>query len=412
LAEDEAYGFDVSLDGAGLRNLFNSLVVDYCTIVLGHDEEQCQEKPKGCGINDDCGFHECMDMPDSDKGYECGSPEDACDMSASTIKSCRMDIESPWVINQDTVLTNVAIECSTTGRGCIYIAHGTHVSILYSTARGDGNSRFIEMATESHLTLKNVGVSGFDAGDEDGGAIFAIEQNVVKITNSEFKLNKAADGGALYMRRFGVLTITGTKFVHNEATKRGGAATILKTQLAIDNTLFKRNVASMGGGVLIQSCTGSVRNSKFQQNSAIRFAGGMLIFGGKGAESTNNIETIHNVTFQGNFADEITDSSDDIEYNGVAGGLALVKTATTITQSSFIGNTCITRGGGLFVDGEEGDLVTSTNNIFYNNNNEAEIATQIHCRSGKLDISPNTVERVLSQISHITGECTITYNQK
>ena len=76
VSNDTAYGFDKSLNAAGIKQLIaENHIYGYCTKVLGFTEEQCAdllEASKGCGLNDNCAIDEfCINNPRFQSGFEC-----------------------------------------------------------------------------------------------------------------------------------------------------------------------------------------------------------------------------------------------------------------------------------------------------------------------------------------------------
>jgi len=365
LTKNSEYRFRASLDGVGLKKLFNSLVVDYCSIVLRRDRSQCQQKLVGCGINDDCGFDYCINMPTNvnPKGYECGFTNAPCDKTATTLVRCRLDIKSTWIIQQDTVLRHVKINCKTTGPGCIYINRGKHLTIQYSSADGDGSGRFIEMAATSKLTLAHVKVKSFSYSGY-GAAIYAPEQNIV--------------------------TITGTTFEGNEAS-HGGAVLLFSSQLTLNNNQFISNKARSndGGGVYASGCNVNIKNTKFISNHAKGTGGGMYL---SASSKSNKRATLDQVTFQSNTAG----------YSSLAGGGLYTQDITVvITHSTFTGNTATEHRGsaGIFTDRAgaisitRGDVTIDNTNTFYNNGDPK--GKTIQCQRATLNIPTHSVIKAL-----------------
>ena len=72
LRKSDEYGFSHSLDAPRLRQAFDQIARQYCTIIEGNSQQQCDTILTGCGLNDDCRFGErCINAPDKALGFIC-----------------------------------------------------------------------------------------------------------------------------------------------------------------------------------------------------------------------------------------------------------------------------------------------------------------------------------------------------
>ena len=76
LSNDTAYGFDESLNAAGLRKMmYENYRYGYCTKILGFTDEECMAPvvfQKGCGFSDNCDFGQyCINNARLESGFEC-----------------------------------------------------------------------------------------------------------------------------------------------------------------------------------------------------------------------------------------------------------------------------------------------------------------------------------------------------
>jgi len=176
----------------------------------------------------------------------------------------------------------------------------------------------IHMAFSESVSLLSVVGATFsgNTADEDGGAIFVDEADLVTITDSTFTDNHATgesdttEGGAVYFQSSGSLTVVGSRFTGNSAYEDGGA---------ID--LDSGNDGYSGRLTLL--------NSTFVNNHASGDAGA----NGGAVEGPGYTIEVSGSTFTGNIAD------DD-------GGAIYAETAT-ITRSSFTRNTSQSHGGAV-----------------------------------------------------------------
>jgi predicted outer membrane repeat protein len=231
-----------------------------------------------------------------------------------------MDDNSSLITHNNLFQGNVAED-----GGAIYFDNGGEGSLFGDTfidnhAEGseDSEGGAIHMDgydSASLLSVEDATFSG-NTADEDGGAIFANEVDLVTITDSTFTDNHAigesgtTEGGAVYFQSSGSLTVVRSRFTGNSAYEDGGA-------IDLDS----------GGEELSGHLT--LLNSTFVNNHASGDAGA----NGGAVEGPGYTIEVSGSTFTGNIAD------DD-------GGAIYAETAT-ITRSSFTRNTSQTHGGAV-----------------------------------------------------------------
>lgn len=312
------------------------------------------------------------------------------------------------------------VDAYTSGRGgAIATTHQAqltveNVNFSRNVADLGGGAIFSEF--EGSLLVKN---SNFDANeavrgnDERGaGAIAFWGPGPITIQNSEFTNNKGINGGAINSLN-GKLTIENSRFLNNTTTAArydtgkanpslrgyGGAiytdrATAVQEPsgtIRITDTVFEGNQSKAGGGAAYLY-TGTqdnviVEGSLFRNNQTFALPGGEGGSGGGLLQITNGANrgfTLRNTSFVGNTADgsgggiwvmgsptTVTNStfsgnrSIDLGYGGNGGGLAFYGATATITNSTIANNRAGWAGGGIMADNSA--TVTLRNTILANN---------------------------------------------
>lgn len=195
-----------------------------------------------------------------------------------------------------------------------------------------------------------------------GPAIWAKDGANVTVLNSKFDGNRATQdvdsaGGAISAFGKSQLTVKGSEFTNNEGFA-GGAITTVFTPLTIEDSIFRNNESrSWGGAVnndgasvpnqeryyngnLPRDSVGGetiIRNSVFEDNRAVGFGGGLVIWG-----YDQDFVTIEGSTFINN---EVTA---DAQGNAKGGGLRVTGKLVTIENSTIANNTSAQEGGGLW----------------------------------------------------------------
>ena len=203
----------------------------------------------------------------------------------------------------------------------------------------------------------------------DGSAIWS--SGSLTINNSNFTSNKATrDGGAIFSTSN--TTISGSNFVNNSAVTNGGALTNSGT-LSIVASNFSGNSASDGGAIYN---TGSltVTSTTFRENSAQNRGGAIYNNGNLSVLSStfenNSVPITNGYDYNGgaifnNFDANLNVTGSVFNYNTASvGGAILSFNNSTITGSTFTGNTAYSEyGGGAVAWGNTATLATGTMNI-------------------------------------------------
>ena len=198
-----------------------------------------------------------------------------------------------------------------------------------------------------------VTVTGTFSGNEatgKGGAIYndgtldkaGKKGGIMTITDATFDGNKADFGGAIF--NTGTLTINGGSFEGNTATKAAGAIyNAAGAKLTVDGVTFANNSSAKAGAINSMagknnSTTTTIKNSKFNNNSAVNGMGGAL------ANSSNKDEDGSTQGFSGEMS--LTDTT--FSGNTARNGGALwngVQWTVDITGGSFDNNSAVTPAG-------------------------------------------------------------------
>jgi predicted outer membrane repeat protein len=210
------------------------------------------------------------------------------------------------------------------------------------------------------ITVENSAFNNNIAGQ--GPAIWAKDGANVTVLNSKFDGNRATQdtdsaGGAVSVFGKSQLTVQGSEFTNNEGFA-GGAITTVFTPLTIEDSVFRNNESrSWGGAVnndgasvpnqeryysgdLPRDSVGGetiIRNSIFEDNTAVGLGGGVAIWG-----YDQDFVTIEGSTFINN---EVTP---DAQGNARGGGLRVTGKLVTIENSTIANNTSAQEGGGLW----------------------------------------------------------------
>ena len=199
-----------------------------------------------------------------------------------------------------------------------------------------------------------VTVTGTFSGNEatsKGGAIYndgTLDKNstpsggVMTITDATFDGNKANYGGAIF--NTGKMTVNGGDFEGNTAAKAAGAIyNDAGATLTVDGVTFANNSSAKAGAINSmagknEGTTTTIKNSKFNNNSAVNGMGGAL------ANSSNKDEDGSTQGFSGEMS--LTDTT--FSGNTARNGGALwngVQWTVDITGGSFDNNSAVTPAG-------------------------------------------------------------------
>ncbi|MCI7373076.1 MAG: hypothetical protein MSH27_02945, partial [Desulfovibrio piger] len=200
-----------------------------------------------------------------------------------------------------------------------------------------------------------VTVTGTFSGNEatgKGGAIYndgTLDKNstpsggVMTITDATFDNNKADFGGAIF--NTGTLTVNDGSFEGNTATKAAGAIyNAADAKLTVDGVTFANNSSAKAGAINSMAgkneTTTTIKNSKFNNNSAVNGMGGALA-------NSSNAENGSTEGFSGKMS--LTDTA--FSGNTARNGGALwngVQWTVDITGGSFDNNSAVTPAGSTY----------------------------------------------------------------
>lgn len=202
-----------------------------------------------------------------------------------------------------------------------------------------------------------VTVTGTFSGNEatsKGGAIYndgTLDKNstnpsggIMTITDATFDGNKANYGGAIF--NTGKMTVNGGGFEGNTAAKAAGAIyNAAGATLTVDGVTFANNSSAKAGAINSmagknEGTTTTIKNSKFNNNSAVNGMGGALA-------NSSNAENGSTEGFSGKMS--LTDTT--FSGNTARNGGALwngVQWTVDITGGSFDNNSAVTPAGSTY----------------------------------------------------------------
>lgn len=194
------------------------------------------------------------------------------------------------------------------------------------------NSEFIGNKTGVYVTgdgYQKVTVSGSvfqdNDSDDEGGAIFVKNLDLLSISASDFTRNSSVyHGGAVFAENSNVSITAASSFTGNQTvgnnfgTYDGGAVYVRGYNapdihlVTVSNSVFVSNIASSDGGAIAVDRTSlTVSNSTFTANKADGADGGAIFVDGDGFQTVNGEVVqrevnvlITNSTFTNNYADD------------------------------------------------------------------------------------------------------------
>jgi len=196
--------------------------------------------------------------------------------------------------------------------------------------------------------------------EQNGGVIFALNFEKLRISNCTFKYNFAeGNGGAIHTKK-SVLKIENSLFTHNISDNRGGALNIAgededASQVFLLKNEFYENGNESAGGALRLVCgkNNQVVGNVFKNNYA--YYGGGVQMGG------NSDSTI----FINNFVANNIAGTEDDEGNG-GGGIKLGGNCTPVLVNNIVvNNSTFHNGGGIAISYETNPILI--NNTIVNN---------------------------------------------
>ena len=154
-----------------------------------------------------------------------------------------------------------------------------NTTFVDNTALGNSNNKgggaIYAQASSGNFILENVTFENNNAGKYGGGALYAMQLDNIRISDSKFINNTAESneyygGGAIAIiggnyQREGTTTITNTLFENNDADMCGGAIYLKGTTLDISNSVLVNSIDA--NGIVISSMpTSNGINSKITAN--------------------------------------------------------------------------------------------------------------------------------------------------
>lgn len=204
-----------------------------------------------------------------------------------------------------------------------------------------------QLYNEGTTVISDVAMAG-NTATEKGGAIFNSDDKTgakgnLTLNNVDLKDNKANFGGAIWNE--GTLTVTGGSFEGNTATKAAGAIyNAADAKLTVDGVTFANNSSAKAGAINSMAgkneTTTTIKNSKFNNNSAVNGMGGALA-------NSSNAENGSTEGFSGKMS--LTDTA--FSGNTARNGGALwngVQWTVDITGGSFDNNSAVTPAGSTY----------------------------------------------------------------
>lgn len=266
------------------------------------------------------------------------------------------------------------------------------------------------------------GVFNLNEAASGGGAIAALSDSFVSITDCLLKSNKSfRDGGAITIIDSNLYITGNTKLIANECVKLGGAIFADESKIIFDNGEISNNSALDGAGVIVRiGSTFTMNGGVISDNTSDGNGAGMSIDGQSIACNViiNDGELTGNISGANGGAIRNLDSSltinggkiyNNFSYNG--GGITgdIYKSDETHEGKSFIyisggeiyGNTAKSHGGGIM--SQKMKIILDGGSIFDNkaykgNDFYMFSGTQAELLSGIIDINEITHE----------GNCEIT----
>lgn len=242
---------------------------------------------------------------------------------------------------------NGKIEVTVDGSAALKESAKHQLTLTGGTLTGDLTAaQGAQLYNEGTTVISNVAMAGNTATDK-GGAIFNSDDKTgakgdLTLNNVDLKGNNANFGGAIWNE--GTLTVNGGSFEGNTAKSAAGAIyNAAGAKLTVDGVTFANNSSAKAGAINSMagknnSTTTTIKNSKFNNNSAVNGMGGAL------ANSSNKDEDGSTQGFSGEMS--LTDTT--FSGNTARNGGALwngVQWTVDITGGSFDNNSAVTPAG-------------------------------------------------------------------
>ncbi len=309
----------------------------------------------------------------------------SADAALASLKEAAKLAESGDVINVSgtvkltevaelTDVQNVTIKGSDSDYSKTVLNGGNKTQILKITS---------STVTIQDITFRNAYIETNDDTYARGAAINA-SASTLNIDNVYFRGNKTsmaveANGGAIYANNQSVLNITNSNFSQNESA-RGGAMEIDQSTAIIQSTIFSKNYAGSsiegktgnGGAAMFNKSDIDLKYCTFENNSASGYSGAFSL--SNNAATTGKHLNVVGCAFVGNQA-----------LGGPGGAARLQANADykiNFISSTFVNNETTQAGAAFSLDGtgtedQEVNIIncTITGNVTSNNAGNAAVVT-------------------------------------
>ncbi|MBR0472714.1 MAG: hypothetical protein IJI98_08490 [Methanosphaera sp.] len=297
-------------------------------------------------------------------------------------------LEGSIILENDTFDSNI----NTGELGALFIMSNVTTLIKNVTFTDNlgknGSAMTYYGADNSTLILSD---SLFDRNDEytryesNGGALYAMINGTVHITNTTFTDNNAENGGALYVYSFenGNLNITNSTFKENEAGYGGAVYIETEGNISITDTSFISNLGEEGSGLFYKNTNNGeliIRNSLFDSNGEVGYdceVGGAIYFASTGNILIDDTDFTRNYAQYGSAIYFYADGNANISVNNSrfngnggnddepaqGGSIILIRGYCLVNNSEFINNSAV--DGSAICLSDSSCLVN--NSLFKNN---------------------------------------------
>ena len=349
---------------------------------------------------------------------------------------------TPWVLP-----TTSRVVGTGTAASCTYSALNTAVTAGGSITFNCGTAPVTIAVTSAITASKPTVVDGAGLVTLDGGGTNQIflgaSNNTLSVRNLTFingKAPSASDatgiGGAVSGNWRSQVEVIGCTFKNNTAARGGGAVAVWTgSSLTIASSRFTSNTSWYGGAVYSLLSPLTVVNSEFTSNTTVLQSGygdgGAIGTDGASESTTDSVGGTIQIcgtqirSSQGNGSgggayiwmyppDQVIIDRSTIESNNVVknadsqgaigGAMRISNGAITIKDSSFLSNTSIGNGGGLYLDCAP--TCNITNSTFYGNKNTAGWGGAIFSGTSSGQISMDNVTFASNNQQNTSGNAT------
>ena len=250
---------------------------------------------------------------------------------------------------------------ATAGRaGAVSILDGSSAAVSNSTF--DGNTASASAGAlsvdGSTATLEGCTFTNNSAGDKGGAMVLSNNGQVTMNGNGTVSYNTASGtygGGAVYVDETSALKIADYTLESNKGASGGAVYMAAGAKVEAENNLFVRNQATTGnGGAVYCAGTFADTNSSYEENSAKRNGGAVIVMSGGNATMTGtdaamkgNTAAVNNggaVFVNGGGAAAITGYT--LDSNSKGGVQVQAKASAALNDVTFAGS-----GNGIYVNG-------------------------------------------------------------